>query len=125
MSKFIKVLSNNLIKIEEYKNPRVCFNSTEYDDIENYCVLRETIDPFQMFKENQRLKKANEILKENAIHNDKVIDDTNWKIKQYKSILDEIREYINARCLEKDGLVGYGDDLSPIELMEILDKVKQ
>ena len=49
MSRILKVISNEEIRIEEYKNPRVCFNNTEYDDIENYCVLRETINPFQMF----------------------------------------------------------------------------
>ena len=62
MSRFIKVLSNELIKIEEYKNPKVCFNDTTYDDIANYCVLRETINPFQIFYENkvlqQRIDKA-------------------------------------------------------------------
>ena len=56
MSKILKVISNEEIRIEEYKNPRVCFNNTEYDDIENYCVLRETINPFQMFYKNRELQ---------------------------------------------------------------------
>lgn len=62
MGRLIKVLTNELIKIEEYKNPRVCFNNAEYDDVENYCVLREILNPFQMFYENkclqQRIDKA-------------------------------------------------------------------
>ena len=56
MSKILKVISNEEIRIEEYKNPRVCFNNTEYDDIENYCVLRETINPFQMLYKNRELQ---------------------------------------------------------------------
>ena len=80
----------------------------------------------QLQQENQRLKKANEILKENAIHNDKVVDDTNWKIKQYKSILDEIREYI-----EKDYIFAKRGDIPLLtkdeqlagKIFEILDKV--
>lgn len=56
MSRILKVISNEEIRIEEYKNPRVCFNNTEYDDIENYCVLRETIKPFQMFYKNRELQ---------------------------------------------------------------------
>ena len=64
MSKIIKVISNELIKIEEYKNPKICFNNSEYDDIENYCILRETINPFHMFYENIRLQQENQQLKE-------------------------------------------------------------
>jgi hypothetical protein len=45
--------------------------------------------------------------------------------QQLKEVLDEIREYLNKRCLEEDGLVCYGDNLSPIDLMQILDKVKE
>lgn len=71
-------------------------------------------------EENWRVK----IAKENSSNVSECLKLIEQK-KQYKSVLDEIREYINARCLEKDGLVGYGDDLSPIELMEILDKVKE
>lgn len=72
MSRIIKVLSNELIKIEEYKNPRICFNNNEYDDIENYCVLRETINPFQMYYKcgdlERRIEKAIEYINENWGH---------------------------------------------------------
>ena len=68
MSKILKVISNEEIRIEEYKNPRVCFNNTEYDDIENYCVLREIINPFQMLYKNrelqQRIDKAIEYIED-------------------------------------------------------------
>ena len=73
MSRILKVISNEEIRIEEYKNPRVCFNNTEYDDIENYCVLRETINPFQMFYKNrelqQRIDKAIEYIENNTYSN--------------------------------------------------------
>ena len=45
----------------EYKNPRICFNNYELDDIENYCVFKETINPFQQYQELQR--------KDNIINN--------------------------------------------------------
>lgn len=68
MSRILKVISNEEITIEEYKNPRVCFNNIEYDDIENYCVLRETINPFQMLYKNrelqQRISKAISFIEE-------------------------------------------------------------
>ena len=86
MSRFIKVVSNEIIKIEEYKNPRVCFNNTEYDDIENYCVLRETINPFQMLYKNkelqQRIDKAISIMKNDLsrVTIQRMIDNENIKV---------------------------------------------
>ena len=74
MSRILKVISNEEIRIEEYKNPRVCFNNTEYDDIENYCVLRETINPFQILYKNrelqQRIDKAIEYIEKEGEHTD-------------------------------------------------------
>lgn len=92
MSRILKVISNEEIRIEEYKNPRVCFNNTEYDDIENYCVLRETINPFQMLYKNrelqQRIDKAIEYIMQ-----------PNIEIKEYHSCdMDYI--YVNEKLLE-------------------------
>ena len=75
---------------------------------------------------NKQLKKANEILKENAIHNDKVVDDTNWKIKRYKSVLDEIREFIKKCSFSIEGITNeYHDIVYAEDIKEILDKVKE
>lgn len=52
--KAIRVISNELIEIMEYKNPRICFNDYKLEDIENYCIFKETINPFQLYKELQR-----------------------------------------------------------------------
>lgn len=57
MSRLVKIVDNKYVQIEEYKNPNICFNTNEYEDIEDYCTLRETFDPFEMFYENQELKK--------------------------------------------------------------------
>lgn len=111
MSRFIKCLSNELIKIEEYKNPRVCFNSTEYDDIENYCVLRKTINPFDMLKENLQLKEELENASKNY---------TKY-IQERDNVLDEIREYIDKEFYTIQGVIV----VEPDDIKEILDKVKQ
>ena len=60
MSKLVKIVDNKYVQIEEYRNPNICFNTNEYDDFENYCTLRKTFDPFEMFYENQELKKKYE-----------------------------------------------------------------
>ena len=57
MTKLVKIVDSKYVQIEEYRNPNICFNTNEYDDFENYCTLRETFDPFEMFYENQELKK--------------------------------------------------------------------
>ena len=57
MSRLVKIVDNKYVQIEEYKNPNICFNTNEYDNFEDYCTLRETFDPFEIFYENQELKK--------------------------------------------------------------------
>ena len=56
MSRLVKIVDNKYVQIEECRNPNICFNTSEYDDFEDYCTLRETFDPFEMFYENQELK---------------------------------------------------------------------
>ena len=83
----------------------------------------------QLEQENQLLKKANKILNENALHNAKVVEDTNWKIKRYKSVLDEIREYIeNDQSFiygvrEPNGEFVWKDTANKEDMIAILDKV--
>lgn len=76
MSRVLKVIDNETIEISEYKCPEVIFKYSnnipptledtrkEIQHIEDYCVFKRTINPFQMYAENERL---NAIL--NNIHN--------------------------------------------------------
>lgn len=65
MSRLVKIVDNKYVQIEEYRNPNICFNTNEYDNFENYCILRKTFDPFKMFYENQQLKKQLEEINKN------------------------------------------------------------
>ena len=56
MSRLVKIVDSKYVQIEEHRNPNICFNTIEYDNFEDYCTLRETFDPFEMFYENQELK---------------------------------------------------------------------
>lgn len=49
----------------------------------------------ELLKENQELKKENKILRENAEHNDKVVDKVNWENKKLKKQLEENKDKIN------------------------------
>ena len=55
-------------------------------------VIQEFIDTIiQLQQENQSLKKENKILRENAEHNDKVVDKINWENQKLKKQLEEYK----------------------------------
>src|SRR5574344_1604482 len=49
---------------------------------------------FELQQENQSLKKENKILRENAEHNDKVVDKVHWENLKLKKQLEEANEKI-------------------------------
>ena len=66
-------------------------------------VIQEFIDIIeQLQQENQSLKKENKILRENAEHNDKVVDKVNWENLKLKKQLEEYKrlgfEHLNDKC---------------------------
>ena len=53
----------------------------------------------QLQQENQSLEKENKILRENAEHNDKVVDKVNWENQKLKKQLEEAKEELElVRC---------------------------
>lgn len=104
MSRLVKIVNNKYVQIEEYKNPNICFNTNEYDNFEDYCTLRETFDPFEIFYENQELKKQVEEYKkqvDKGLYNtclpyttgyNKAIEDKETQQKEFINYLeDEIK----------------------------------
>ena len=65
----------------------------EMEDITRILGLDEdTI--FDDVKTYARSLKENKILRENAEHNDKVVDKVNWENKHYKHIIDELEKWL-------------------------------
>ena len=67
MSRLIKVIDNETIEIAEYRCPEVIFKNSqnpptlqdtknEIEHLEWYCTFKDTINPFQMYAENERLE---------------------------------------------------------------------
>ena len=56
----------------------------------------------ELQQENQSLEKENKILRENAEHNDKVVDKFNWENQKLKKQLEEYKrlgfEHLNNKC---------------------------
>ena len=65
MSKTIKIINDELVEIASYRNPKIVFHDSnnprhlepEYDNFESYCDFKEVINPFELYAENQQLKK--------------------------------------------------------------------
>lgn len=91
MSRLVKIVDNKYVQIEEYKNPNICFNTNEYSDFEDYCILRETFDPFRMFYENKELKSELELYK-NGVYFSSEVDEKDKQIDVLKKQVDEYQK---------------------------------
>ena len=63
---------------------------------DHYLIPKDIFDELfnelkQLQQENQELKKENKILRENAEHNDKVVDKVNWENQKLKKELEEYK----------------------------------
>ena len=126
MSRLVKIVDNKYVQIEEYRNPNICFNKSEYDDFEDYCTLRETFDPFEMFYENQELKKQ--------LEPDYYVKGLEGTLKEYqqemkkvtiqqKEFINYLQEELNVQIQEES--VGCETTNKKYILEEILQKYKQ
>ena len=98
MSRLVKIINNKYVQIEEYRNPNVCFSTSEYNDFEDYCTLRETFDPFEIFYENQELTDKCNKLEQQCKKQKEVIDKLNF-IKSRKN-QGASQENINKMAIE-------------------------
>ena len=82
----------------------------------------------QLEQENQKLKFQLEYEKENLMFSKDYAKSLEEKRDLYKSVLDEIREYIENEGVHTDCSgepIYYLDEEQEKELLEILDKVKE
>ena len=77
-------------------------NTNEFNKILLYYHFKQNEEIEQLQQENQSLKKENKILRENAEHNDKVVDKVNWENQKLKKQLEEYKrlgfEHLNDKC---------------------------
>ena len=65
-------------------------------------VIQEFADTIiQLQQENQSLKKENKILRENAEHNDKVVDKVNWENLKLKEHIEKYEHYCKTTGIEE------------------------
>lgn len=114
MTRLVKIIDNKYVQIEEYRNPNICFNTNEYSDFEDYCTLRETFNPFEMFYENQELKKQ---LK------------PNYYVKGLEGTLKEYQQEMNKVTIQQKEFINYLEDnwntTQDIWYIKILQKYKE
>lgn len=122
------------------------YYGTTIDEIEENCLYYtnkywETLDKLdEVREENQQLKEENEKLKQPTIFIDTqdmeerygeglYMDYLEEQNKLYKSVLDEIREYIKEKAKEDEECadiryINFGEGVD-YDLLKILDKVKE
>lgn len=122
MSRLVKIVDNKYIQIEEYRNPNICFNTNEYDDFENYCTLREIFDPFEIFYENQELKKqleaTNEMIEKCGFVNIEQV------MLNYCGLLSQQKEFIKYLKEKEKQFDMVGDPINSGACCGILNKYK-
>lgn len=79
MSRIIKLLNNETIEIVEYSKANACFQTNKYPNDEIFCVIREQINPFDMFLKKLSLEK---------------------KIERLNNIINELEKEINIAIKE-------------------------
>ena len=95
----IEVLNKNGdLKLTKFRNPRAIWQNYDYPDEYTFRDV-DIVNIFQLLQENQSLRKENKILRENAEHNDKVVDKVNWENQKLKK---ELEEYKKLNNLEDD-----------------------
>ena len=87
------------MKIEDY-------NGYYIQGSDHYLIPKDVFD--ELFNEMVNWREENKILKENAEHNDKVVDKVNWENqllkkenKQLKEEKRKVRDYINKHCVNE------------------------
>ena len=82
-----------------FSNNNQSFMSKDGKKITLFKVFQELKE---LQQENQSLEKENKILRENAEHNDKVVDKANWENLKLKKQLEEYKrlgfEHLNNKC---------------------------
>ena len=122
MSRLVKIVNNKYVQIEEYRNPNICFNTNEYNNFEDYCTLRETFDPFEMYYENQELKKQ---LHEASIEMQEMIEqdiECPSNCSKLKEILNQQKEFIEYLTSYID-LLSNNPDLIEENQKDILEEI--
>lgn len=128
MSRLVKIVDNKYVQIEEYRNLNICFNTNEYDNFENYCILRETFNPFKMFYENQQLKKQLEeinkmIEKCGFVNIEQVMLSYCGLIAQQKEFINYLEDEIHSCEAVSDLLFNSNKEMKVYK--EILQKYKE
>ena len=120
----------NKEEIEEIETLEIDFNDTDELELALEVSSKKAIylindlikHLFELQQENQSLKKENKILRENAEHNDKVVDKVNWENQKLKYNWNKLRETLKNEQL---GSILYSDKKRFADIDEILLKMQE
>ncbi len=108
---FRVINSNGDIKISICKKANAVFKTNEYDEMENICIHEETINIFDLLKENKELKEQNEFLMERE--------------NKLQAIEMKEKKFINYLISLSNGYSKDGDGIKETIINKIMRKYKQ
>lgn len=73
----------------------------------------------------EQLEKENKILRENAEHNDKVVDKVNWENQQLKKQKDDVVELIKKQLLSNTNITKYTDEMCLRDVLRMLGETDE
>lgn len=112
MSRLIKVIDNENIEISDYRCSAILYHENpptlqnikdQIEHCEDWCVFKETINPFVLYSEKQQLQSNWNSLKELISGNKRIYEDSNKSLEDTFKILNSDlppRYYMNNGCLE-------------------------
>ena len=100
-----------------FSNNNQSFMSKDGKKITLFKVFQELKE---LQQENQSLRKENKILRENAEHNDKVVDKVNWENQKLKKQLEEYKRLCFVHLINKCNKL----ENQQKEFIEFLEKEK-
>lgn len=109
------------IEISIYKKANAVFKTNEYNEAEDVCIHKETINIFNLLKENQELKKQ---LEERNIEYFKGVYDTHNKCyDQQQEFIKWLEDKIERKRKNATCTFEYNDTVLPLK--EVLQKYKE
>lgn len=69
MLRITNKINDELIDIREFANPNACFQTNEYPDNYDFCILHEQFNPYDLFNDNKikdkEIERLNKIINNN------------------------------------------------------------
>ena len=112
-----RIINDELIDIREFAKPNACFQTNEYPDSYDFCILHEQFNPYDLINDNKikdkelaRLNKIIDELEKGLIYTlEYIIDIDKITIKEYNAI------YKKATNIDYDFHISFEENIRRLQ----------